>query len=64
MRCHWSIHLVRADVLEVRRAAVLLGEEVCAGVELTGCAAGTLGRVGAVIVRDVVVSDVAEPGQE
>lgn len=61
MRCHESINLVRADVLEVRRATVLLGEEVCARVELTGCAAGTLGRVGAVVVGDVVVSDVTEP---
>lgn len=43
MRCHRSMNLVRADVLEVRRAAVLLGEEVCAGIELTGRAAGTLG---------------------
>jgi len=58
-----SIDLVRANVLEVSRATVLLGQEVCARVELAGCAAGTLGRVGAVIVRDVVVSNVAEPKQ-
>jgi hypothetical protein len=58
-----SINLVRANVLEVRRATVLLGQEVCARVELTGRAARTLGRVGAVIVWDVVVSNVAEPRQ-
>jgi hypothetical protein len=59
-----SINLVGADVLEVRWPTVFLGEEVCARVELTGRAARTLGRVGAVIVGDVVVSDVAEPRKE
>lgn len=36
-------HLVCSDILEVGRPAVFLGEEVCAGEELTGLTAGTFG---------------------
>jgi hypothetical protein len=55
----WS--LVCSDILEVSRAAILLGEPVCTLVELTSFAAGALGRVGAVEIRDVVVSNITEP---
>lgn len=50
-----------ADVLEVGRPAVLLSQEIGASEELAGGAAGTLGRVRAIVVGDVVVTDVAEP---
>lgn len=52
---------MRPDMFEVARATVLLREEGLAGVEFAGGAAGAFGRVGAVEVRDVVVSDVSEP---
>ena len=55
---------VCSDVLEVRRATVLLGQEVCAGEELAWGTAGTLGGVRAVVVGDVIVANVAEPGTE
>lgn len=53
--------LVRANMLEIAGAAVLLGKEVGAIVGFARGTAGTFGRVGTVEVRDVVVSDVAEP---
>jgi hypothetical protein len=53
--------LVCPHVLEVSRAAILLGEPVCTLIKLTSFAAGALGRVGAVEIRDVVVSNIAEP---
>lgn len=52
---------MRADVLEVCRSAVFLGQEIGASEELARGAAGTLGRVRAVVIGDVVVTDVAEP---
>jgi hypothetical protein len=49
------------NVLEVAGPAVLLSKERCAFVELARGASGTFGRVGAVEVRNMAVSDVAEP---
>lgn len=52
---------VRSDVLEVTGPAVFFGEERCAVVEFTGCAAGAFGRIGAVEVGNMTVSNIAEP---
>lgn len=52
---------MRSDVLEVTGPAVFFGEERCAVVEFTGCAAGAFGRIGAVEVRDMTVPNIAEP---
>ena len=48
-------------MFEVARSAIFLGQEGLTGVEFAWSAAGALGRVGAVVVRDMVVSNVAEP---
>jgi hypothetical protein len=50
-----------SDVLEVAWSAVLFGEERLAVVELSRRAGRAFGRVGAVEVGDVTVSDIAEP---
>ena len=55
-------HLVCSDVLEVCRATILLREPVCALVELASLAAGALGGVGAIEIRNVVISNITEPG--
>lgn len=54
-------HSMRADVFEIRRPAVFFGQEIGAGEELAGCAAGTLGRVRAIVVWNVIVANVTEP---
>lgn len=53
--------LMRSNIFEVVWPAVFLGQEGFTVVELAGSAAGALGGVGAVEVRGVAVSDVAEP---
>lgn len=53
-----------ADVLEVCRPTILLGQEIGTCEGLAGGAAGTLGRVRAVVVGDVIVANVAEPAHE
>lgn len=55
--------LPRANVLEPVGSAILFLQPWLAGVELAGRAASALGRVGAVEVGDVVVANVAEPGE-
>lgn len=50
-----------ADVLEVCRPAILLGQEIGPSEELAGGAAGALGRIRAVVVGNVIVTNVAEP---
>lgn len=57
-----STTLVCANVLEVCRPAVLFGQEVCAGEELAWGTAGALRRVRAVVVGNVVIANVTEPG--
>lgn len=54
--------LMRSNIFEVVWPAVFLGQEGFTVVKLAGSAAGALGGVGAVEVRGVTVSDVAEPG--
>lgn len=49
------------DVFEIVWSAVFLGQKVRAFVEFSRFATGTLGRVGAVEVRDVTVANVSEP---
>jgi hypothetical protein len=55
--------LVHSNMFEIAGTAVLLGEEVGAVVGFARGTAGTLGRVGTVEIRDVVVADVAEPAE-
>ena len=55
---------MRPNILEVSRSAILLGKEVCALEELASFAAGALGRIGAVEIRDVVVPDITEPSED
>lgn len=52
---------MRSNVFEVVGSAVFLGQERFTVVELAGSAAGALGGVGAVEVRGVAVSNIAEP---
>lgn len=52
---------MHSDMLEVARTAVFLGEEGLTGVEFSGRTAVALGRVGAVEVGNVTVSDITEP---
>lgn len=54
-------HSVRSDVLEVSRSAVLLLQPVRASVGLARGTAGALRRVGAIVVGNVVVTNIAEP---
>ena len=54
---------MRPDMLEVTGPAVLLREEGLARVEFAGSAAGAFGGVGAIIVGNVIVADVAEPAK-
>lgn len=56
--------LMRSNVFEVVWSAIFLRQERLAIVELAGSAAGALGRVGAVEVRCMPVSNVTEPKQE
>jgi hypothetical protein len=55
-------HSVRSDVLEIGRSAVLLLQPVCASVGLARSTARALGRVGTVVIGDVVVTNITEPG--
>lgn len=52
---------MRSNILKVGRSAILLGKPVCTLIELTSLAAAALGRIGAVEIRNVIVSDIAEP---
>lgn len=54
-------HSVRSDVLEVGRSAVLLLQPVRASVGLARGTTGALGRVGTIVVGNVVVTNIAEP---
>lgn len=53
---------MRPNVSEIVWPAVFLGQEGFTVVKFARSAAGALGRVGAVEVWGVTVSDVAEPG--
>lgn len=48
-------------MLEIAGSAIFLGQPGLTGVELGRSAAGTLGGGGAVVIGDVVVTDVSEP---
>lgn len=55
--------LVCSDMMEVARPAILLSQPRFTSIHLARCAAGTLRRVGAVVVGNVIVTDVTEPDQ-
>lgn len=52
------------NILEVGRSAILLGEPVRTLVELASLTPRALGRVRTVEIRNMVVSDIAEPEKE
>lgn len=52
---------MRSDVLEIAWSAIFLCQEGLTSVELAGCTARTFGRIWAVEVGDMAVTNISEP---